>query len=340
VHKDLLVACSPYFKAAFEGRFREADEKTIHIADIKVETFKDFLDWMYFRRLPEHRPDAEVVGSCDNCSVKTMILTEKKYRARGKAQTSESHEINDTTDQEEKVCDQEMKVSDQEVKVSDHELKVSDHEVKASDQEVKVAGQEGKASDQEIKSLEPNESSVEFDDTDLDDLVNRFRDDEVSLYIFADRCDVPQLRRDLTDQAFQEGLEPKISFPYYAAVLQTCQQLPFTSPLIRLYIDRYVARKWRPFHDRLCAKNCGIEARLRLKLPIEFVIAVTDGLLERADEEDDDYEDEDEEEKKEKEEKKNMIKRCSYHEHGQERATVEACINAFKKSRKRKWLDY
>ncbi|RDI85214.1 hypothetical protein Vi05172_g4797 [Venturia inaequalis] len=52
VHKDLIVACSPYFKAAFEGAFREAKEKSIQIDD-EPETFQFFLDWLYFRRLPE-----------------------------------------------------------------------------------------------------------------------------------------------------------------------------------------------------------------------------------------------------------------------------------------------
>jgi hypothetical protein len=52
-HKDLLIACSPYFKAAFEGSFREAKEKSIHISDVHPTAFQHFLDWLYFRRLPE-----------------------------------------------------------------------------------------------------------------------------------------------------------------------------------------------------------------------------------------------------------------------------------------------
>lgn len=52
VHKDLLTSCSPYFKAAFEGRFREASDKTIALPDVTKTHFASFLDWLYFKRLP------------------------------------------------------------------------------------------------------------------------------------------------------------------------------------------------------------------------------------------------------------------------------------------------
>lgn len=56
IHKGLLISESPYFKAAFEGEFCEAIEKRIHIADISPARFQDFMDWLYFRKLP---------GGCD-----------------------------------------------------------------------------------------------------------------------------------------------------------------------------------------------------------------------------------------------------------------------------------
>jgi hypothetical protein len=64
VHKDLLTACSPYFKAAFEGPFREARDKSIPISDVEPKTFQLFLDWLYFRRLPEDEGHA----NDDDCS--------------------------------------------------------------------------------------------------------------------------------------------------------------------------------------------------------------------------------------------------------------------------------
>ncbi|KAF2431833.1 hypothetical protein EJ08DRAFT_165970 [Tothia fuscella] len=65
VHKDLLTACSPYFKAAFEGGFKEAAEKSIHIDEVTPDIFKEFLDWLYSRRL---RPSADPPDIEDRCS--------------------------------------------------------------------------------------------------------------------------------------------------------------------------------------------------------------------------------------------------------------------------------
>jgi hypothetical protein len=60
VHKDLLVARSPYFKAAFEGRFKEAKDGVLVLEDVKIEAMKDFLDWLYFGRLsPVYGEDEE-----------------------------------------------------------------------------------------------------------------------------------------------------------------------------------------------------------------------------------------------------------------------------------------
>lgn len=52
VYKDVLTSASPYFKAAFEGEFREATEKRIYVEDISTSTFEAFMDWLYFRQLP------------------------------------------------------------------------------------------------------------------------------------------------------------------------------------------------------------------------------------------------------------------------------------------------
>ncbi|KAE9977679.1 hypothetical protein BLS_001203 [Venturia inaequalis] len=68
VYKDLLTACSPYFKAAFDGKFREASDKAVSVPDVTSTQFRLFLDWLYFRRLPA--ADRYHFGSaeCRNCS--------------------------------------------------------------------------------------------------------------------------------------------------------------------------------------------------------------------------------------------------------------------------------
>ncbi|TID13689.1 hypothetical protein E6O75_ATG01667 [Venturia nashicola] len=52
IHKGILTSESPYFKAAFDGEFREATEKRIHLADTTSAIFQDFMDWLYFGSLP------------------------------------------------------------------------------------------------------------------------------------------------------------------------------------------------------------------------------------------------------------------------------------------------
>lgn len=52
VRKDLLSSSSGYLRAAFEGEFRESSEKCIPLVETTKKQFEDFLDWLYFRRLP------------------------------------------------------------------------------------------------------------------------------------------------------------------------------------------------------------------------------------------------------------------------------------------------
>lgn len=51
VHQDLLTASSKFFKAAFEGDFREATTKRIPLLDTTPQVVQEFLNWLYFRRL-------------------------------------------------------------------------------------------------------------------------------------------------------------------------------------------------------------------------------------------------------------------------------------------------
>ncbi|KAI9681751.1 MAG: hypothetical protein M1829_000496 [Trizodia sp. TS-e1964] len=47
VHKDVLVRKSPYFKAAFDGAFKEADSGTLSLPEDDVETFRRFISYIY-----------------------------------------------------------------------------------------------------------------------------------------------------------------------------------------------------------------------------------------------------------------------------------------------------
>lgn len=44
--KDLLTSISPFFRAAFTGRFRESQEQFLEISTVKIETFQYFIGWL------------------------------------------------------------------------------------------------------------------------------------------------------------------------------------------------------------------------------------------------------------------------------------------------------
>jgi BTB/POZ domain len=48
VHKSLLCQTSSFFRAAFEGDFREASENVVKLPEEREPVFKKFLHWLYF----------------------------------------------------------------------------------------------------------------------------------------------------------------------------------------------------------------------------------------------------------------------------------------------------
>lgn len=51
VHKDLICAQSPFFRAACNGNFVEAAEGTVRLPDDEPETFELLLQWLYMGRV-------------------------------------------------------------------------------------------------------------------------------------------------------------------------------------------------------------------------------------------------------------------------------------------------
>ncbi|KAH0162774.1 hypothetical protein KCU67_g5806, partial [Aureobasidium melanogenum] len=51
VHKDLLCFYSDYFRAAFQGSFKEAAERKIDLLGVQEDVFEHFQVWLYTRRL-------------------------------------------------------------------------------------------------------------------------------------------------------------------------------------------------------------------------------------------------------------------------------------------------
>ncbi|THZ18857.1 hypothetical protein D6C91_05343 [Aureobasidium pullulans] len=93
LHKDLLCFYSDYFRAAFNGSFKEAAERKIELSDVEEEVFEFFQLWLYTRRLNLFETtfsmlaklwifgDQHQMPLLQNCSVDTMLLKRIKQKA-------------------------------------------------------------------------------------------------------------------------------------------------------------------------------------------------------------------------------------------------------------------
>lgn len=60
IHENLLTYWSPYFRNAFNGSFREADEKEITLEDVDPWTFKTVVGWLYSQHIVLEKPDNQL----------------------------------------------------------------------------------------------------------------------------------------------------------------------------------------------------------------------------------------------------------------------------------------
>jgi hypothetical protein len=47
LHRELLCSHSPYFAGAFQGKFRETEDRSIHLPDVTDSTMRLFQFWLY-----------------------------------------------------------------------------------------------------------------------------------------------------------------------------------------------------------------------------------------------------------------------------------------------------
>lgn len=47
VHKDLICSKSEYFRAAFAGRFKEAEEEEMRFENVSPAVFRTVINWVY-----------------------------------------------------------------------------------------------------------------------------------------------------------------------------------------------------------------------------------------------------------------------------------------------------
>ncbi|THY15521.1 hypothetical protein D6D00_09331 [Aureobasidium pullulans] len=62
LHKDLLCFYSDFFRAAFNGSFKEATERKIELPDLETNVFEAFQVWLYTQSLPknEEEPNTKI----------------------------------------------------------------------------------------------------------------------------------------------------------------------------------------------------------------------------------------------------------------------------------------
>lgn len=83
VHENILYDASPVFKAAFQGRFAEAEKKSMTIKDLDVSMLSELLRWLYCgKRLPE-RPTSESAEQLWYLNMARLAVVADIYQIEG-----------------------------------------------------------------------------------------------------------------------------------------------------------------------------------------------------------------------------------------------------------------
>ncbi|KAJ5092917.1 hypothetical protein N7456_008778 [Penicillium angulare] len=69
VHEQLIFASSPFFKAAFTGKWKESKERIISLPQDDPDAFAIYAHWLYYKTIPEH----------DDFNAGTMTTLVKAY---------------------------------------------------------------------------------------------------------------------------------------------------------------------------------------------------------------------------------------------------------------------
>ena len=77
IHQDQLCEASSFFKAAFEGQFREGSEKKMDLPEEDVHLFDLFVQWLYHQRYEIPPKEVEQKGERLMEPVKLYVLADK-----------------------------------------------------------------------------------------------------------------------------------------------------------------------------------------------------------------------------------------------------------------------
>lgn len=73
IHKNYLCHYSPYFEAAFNGRFIEGETQVLELEDTEPRIFGIFVNWLYVQKITDE--DGQL-ASCSDC-INLWILADK-----------------------------------------------------------------------------------------------------------------------------------------------------------------------------------------------------------------------------------------------------------------------
>jgi hypothetical protein len=77
LHNDLLCFYSDFFRAAFNGSFKEATERKIELPDVETDVFEAFQVWLYTRVLPEADTESKYIHPGWSLLIKLWIFGDK-----------------------------------------------------------------------------------------------------------------------------------------------------------------------------------------------------------------------------------------------------------------------
>lgn len=209
--RGLICSHSVYFQKAFSERFKEGQEKTIALSDVKPWIFECFIGWLYtqaifysgnLRSEPEVNDDEDAATATDT----------NHHHARESGRNT-PREMRDPTDG-----------------------------TMMSDAPASAVGQEcdGQPVGEREDDQDDGDSDSEGEDEDYDDdPVTWYYSDLFDLYIFADKYDSKGMR-----QAVMEIVQIKIMqcsprsyyFPANEDFLQIYEKLPASSPMYILLV--------------------------------------------------------------------------------------------------------
>jgi len=100
VHEALLSAASPYFRKAFNGSFKEADDRAIFLPDVSERTFRAFLQWLYTQNMQYSTSAAALNASTIDLPDETVKNTAMEAASDEVAAMFDEEDFHDPCDSE------------------------------------------------------------------------------------------------------------------------------------------------------------------------------------------------------------------------------------------------